>query len=162
MFPRLGRRAGALIVLASLVVALLSSPALGARRSAPQPRPSPVAAVLQVQVIPVERAAQMVRTLYPNAHIRVDSHANALVVVAPQTDIDAMRTIVQGIDVKNPTQPAIDIITLKTLKPGALAARLHPLFPNARINVASRSGLLVQIFVAAHILGSAQQLGCPL
>lgn len=120
---------------AVLLIALWPGHALGARRLTPNPQQSPIAAVLQVQVIPVERAAQMVRALYPHAHIRVDQHANALVVVAPQAELDAMRTIVQGIDVKNPTQPAIDIIMLKTITPQILAARLRPLFPGQRPDV---------------------------
>ena len=135
-----------LALLLGLVALLLCAPtsAFATSRRSPHPEPTSMAAVLQLQVIPAERAAQMLHELYPHAHIHVDSHANALVVVGPQADVDAMRTIVQGIDVKNPTQPATDIITLKTISPRTLALRLHPLFPDARINVASKSSLLVR------------------
>ena len=103
-----------------------------------------MAAVLQVQIIPVDRAAQIVEQLYPHAHVRVDRHANAIVVVAPPSDIEAIRTVVQGLDVKNPTQPSLQMTQLKLAKPAAIVARLRPLFPNAQLSVATKTSVLIR------------------
>ena len=52
--------------------------------------------------------------------------------------------MIQGIDVKNPQSPATEVITLHTLKPQALLGRLRELYPNARVEIASKDTLLVR------------------
>ena len=108
------------------------------------PTPAPEAAVINVNVISAQRAAETLRTLFPHARIRVDSHANAVVVVASPDDVQQMRTIVQGIDVRNPQKPTTEVVQLHTLKPDAVIPRLRALYPNARAEAASKTTLLVR------------------
>ncbi|HET9095875.1 MAG TPA: secretin N-terminal domain-containing protein, partial [Candidatus Baltobacteraceae bacterium] len=66
------------------------------------PAPPAQAAVINLSVISAARAAATLRALFPRARIRVDAHANAVVVVASPDDVQQMRTVIQGIDVRNP------------------------------------------------------------
>ena len=132
MSKRLIRVASTLVALMALA-AILSPPAALSARRAPTPAATPVAAVIQVQTIPVDRAAAVLRSLYPNARIRTDAHANAVIVIASPNDVQAMRTVLQGIDVRNPTQPSVQVIQLKALKPDGVAGRLRGLFPRAKM-----------------------------
>jgi len=84
----------ALLVTAFVVGAL---PTYASSRSSPAPQPSPVAAVIQLTVIPATRAASVVRELYPKLHVNVDAHANAIVVMGPPDDVQAARIVVSGI-----------------------------------------------------------------
>jgi hypothetical protein len=55
---------------------------------------------ISFQLISASRGAVILRSIYPNARITVDSHANAVVVVASGYNEQGMRTIASGIDVK--------------------------------------------------------------
>ena len=113
-------------------------------RIAPTPTPPPQAAVINLTVIPAERAATTLRALFPHDRIRVDAHANAVVVIGPPDDVQQMRTVVQGIDVRNPDTPTTEIISLHVLKPLVILPRLRALYPRAHIEVASKTTLLVR------------------
>ncbi len=80
----------ALLILA-IAVGLFPTSAAGAR--APRPKPSTIAAVVQVTVIPVARAAAIVRELFPHVRVRTEGHANALV-VSPAAIIEATGTAI--------------------------------------------------------------------
>jgi type II secretory pathway component GspD/PulD (secretin) len=119
--------------------------------AAASPRPQPRAtlapfppAVLAVQVIRAGRAAAVLRALYPRARITVDAGANALVVVAPPEDVAGMRTVLQGIDVRDPTRPATDAVQLHHADPATVAARLRALYAGARIALAPNRTLLIE------------------
>jgi len=131
----------ALLILA-IAVGLFPTSAAGAR--APSPKPSPVAAVIQVTVIPVARAAAIVRELFPHVRVRTDGHANALVVVGSPEDVQSVRTVVSGVDVKNPTQPVVQVIQLHVLKPQEVVEKVAPLFPSASVRTASKTSVLVR------------------
>ncbi len=122
------------------------STALAANAHAPHPspKPSPVAVVLPVTVIPLSRAAQILRSLYPHDNIRADTSSNSIIVVGMPDDVQAMRTILQGVDVKNPTKPTLEVVPLHLLHPSAAASRLQRLFPGAKIVAASASSLLIK------------------
>jgi len=137
------RVASVLVALVASAVIVFPTSAIGARR-VPAPAVAPITSVIQVQTISADRAASVLRSLYPQARIRTDAHANAVIVVASPDDVQAMRTVLQGIDVRNPTQPSVQVIQLKALKPDAVAGRLRGLFPSASISAASRSSLLVR------------------
>lgn len=124
------------VALAALVA--FSTTELPAGAAPPQP------AVLAVQVISAGRAAAVMRALYPRARITVDAGANALVVVAAPEDVAGMRTVLQGIDVRNPTRPASDAVQLHHADPATVSARLHGLYPSARIAQAPNKTLLVE------------------
>lgn len=100
-------------------------------------------AVLPLAIIPAKRAAAMMRPLFPQASIREDARANALVVIAPPLDVQSMRVILQGTDVRNPTLPTTDAIGLRTVRASALIAQLHGAFPAAKFALAGEKQLLV-------------------
>jgi general secretion pathway protein D len=97
-----------------------------------------------VQIIGASRAAAVLRALYPRARITVENGANALVVVASPDDVAGMRTVLQGIDVRNPTRPASDAVQLHHADPATVSARLHGLYPAARIAQAPNKTLLIE------------------
>ncbi len=108
------------------------------------PTPAPQAAVIDLSIISATHAAQMLRPLFPHARIRIDAHANALLVVASPDDLQQMRGVVAGIDVHSPSQPTAAVLPLHVLKPASIAVRLRGLYPNARIEIASQDSLLVR------------------
>jgi Bacterial type II/III secretion system short domain len=99
--------------------------------------------VITFQIIPAERAAEILRNVYPNARITVDAHANAVIVVASGYEEQGMRTIASGIDTKNPTATAVDTYQLKVLSPPTVATRLSGVFPQARIVVAPNRTIII-------------------
>ena len=108
----------------------------------PHPRPNPPI-VIGFQIIPAQRAAEILHSVYPNARITVDAHANAVIVVASGYAEQGMRTIASGIDTKNPTATAVDTYQLKILSPPVVAARLGAVFPQARIIVAPNRTIII-------------------
>ena len=126
------------VALAVLVALSTSEPPAGAAPAQPAP------AVLAVQVIAAARAAAVLRALYPRDRITVDAGANALVVVAPPDDVAGMRTVLQGIDVRDPTRRTADAVQLRNASPAAVSARLHGLFPAARIALAPNKTLVIE------------------
>ncbi|MCU1492224.1 MAG: hypothetical protein JWM85_3629, partial [Acidimicrobiaceae bacterium] len=100
-------------------------------------------AVLPLVVMPAKRAAAILRPLFPQASIREDDRANALVVIAPPSDVQAMRTVLQGTDVRNPMLPSTDAISLHSVRANALVAQLHVAFPAAKFAVAGEKQVLV-------------------
>lgn len=118
--------------------------ASGHPRAHPTPTPTPnPPAVITFQIIPASRGAEILRSIYPEARITVDSHANAVIVVASGYDEQGMRTIASGIDTKNPTATAIDTYQLKVLKPQVVVERLSGVFPHARIVVAPNRTIII-------------------
>lgn len=118
--------------------------ASGRTHATPTPSPTPnPPVVISFEIIPASRAAEILRGVYPYAHITVDAHANAVIVVASGYDEQGMRTIASGIDVKNPTATAVDTYQLKVLTPQTAAARLGGVFPRARILVAPNRTIII-------------------
>lgn len=108
----------------------------------PTPTPNPPV-VITFQIIPASRGAEILRSIYSNARITVDPHANAVIVVASGYDEQGMRTIASGIDTKNPTSTAVDTYQLKVLKPQVVVERLGGVFPRARILVAPNHTVII-------------------
>ncbi len=131
----------ALFVTALVVGAL---PTYASSHLSPVPQPSPIAAVIQVTVIPATRAASVVRQLYPKLHVQVDAHANAIVVMGSPDDVQESRAVVSGIDVKDPTRATVEVVQLHIAKPTDLVGRIAPLFPDAKLSVASRTSLMLR------------------
>ncbi|HTU82576.1 MAG TPA: secretin N-terminal domain-containing protein [Candidatus Acidoferrales bacterium] len=134
-----------LIVGAALCVTVgtvVSPAAPVAARSNPTPTPNaPI--VINLQVIPASRAAAILRSIYPSANITVDSHANAVIVVAPGYQEEGMRTIASGIDVKNPTDTVVDTVQLRVISPDVAAQRLAAVYPSARILAAPNRNVII-------------------
>jgi type II secretory pathway component GspD/PulD (secretin) len=99
--------------------------------------------VLPVTVVPVQRAAAQIRALFPQASVREDARSNALLVVAPPADVQAMRTVLQGIDVRNPATPLTEAVGTRTVRADAIVGQLHGSFPAARIAVVGPRQLLI-------------------
>lgn len=113
-------------------------------RAPASPTPAPQAAVLDLTLIPAARAANTIRTLFPRARVRVDTRTNAVVVLAAPDDLQQIRAVVQGLDVRNPTRPTVDVITLHVLKPQAVAQRIARLYPGAHVDIASKQSLVIR------------------
>ena len=121
-------------------------PAQGSTASTHRPiaTPTPDAPiVIPFQLIPASRGAEILRGVYPSAHITVDAHANAVIVLAPGYEEQGIRTIASGIDTKNPTATAVDTYQLKILKPQTVAERLWGVFPQARVLVAPNKTIII-------------------
>jgi type II secretory pathway component GspD/PulD (secretin) len=100
-------------------------------------------AVLPVTTATVKRAAAQLRALFPQAAIREDVKSNSLIVVAAPADVQAMRTVLQGIDVKSPMESTTEAVALRTLRAEQAAVQLHRSFPAARISAVGAKQLLV-------------------
>jgi general secretion pathway protein D len=109
--------------------------------SAAAPAPSP--AVIQLTIVSPRRAAATLRPLFPQALIREDDRANAIIVVGTPGDVQAMRTVLQGIDVRNPTLPTTEALAVRSGRAAALAQHLRDAFPAAKVAVAGDKQLLV-------------------
>ncbi|HVN68433.1 MAG TPA: hypothetical protein VMU38_02085, partial [Candidatus Binatia bacterium] len=83
------------------------------------------------------------RNVYPGASITVDTHANAVIVVAPGYEEQGMQAIASGIDTKNPTATTVDTYQLKVLKPQSVADRVSGVFPQARVLVAPNRTIII-------------------
>ncbi|MHB8141418.1 MAG: secretin N-terminal domain-containing protein [Vulcanimicrobiaceae bacterium] len=136
------RLCGAGLICIALFAAL--APSGASARLFPHPRVTPMVSVIAVRIIPVVRAAAVLHALYPHAQIRIDRHANALVVLAPAAQVQAMRTVVQGIDVKNPSRPQVQVIQLHAVPAASLVGRLRGLFPGTQIEASTRTSLLIR------------------
>lgn len=127
----------------SLLVALATPPI-----SARSPRPAPARtayppAVLTLQIVPASRAAAIVRSIYPRASVRVDTAANSIIVVAEPAVVDAIRTVVAGIDVRNPTDTVVDTAQVHTIAAADAIGRLRSVFPRARFVAAPNRTVII-------------------
>jgi general secretion pathway protein D len=111
-------------------------------RPTPTPTPNPPV-VINFAIISASRGASILHSIYPNASITVDTHANAAIVVASGYDEQGMRTIASGIDVKNPTDTATDTYQTKIIAPQTAASRLSGVFPGARVLVAPNRTVII-------------------
>jgi type II secretory pathway component GspD/PulD (secretin) len=140
------RKAGAVVatLLCGLLVIGGLQPTFASSHARPTPTPTPnPPVVINFAIIPASRGASILRSIYPNASITVDSHANAAIVVASGYDEQGMRTIASGIDVKNPTDTATDTLQLKVISPDTVAGRLSGVFPGARVLVAPNHNVII-------------------
>jgi type II secretory pathway component GspD/PulD (secretin) len=100
--------------------------------------------VLPLTIITAKRAAATLRPLFPSVSVSEDSRSNALVVVGTAGDVQAMRTVLQGLDVRNPATPVTEAYALHG--PGqasALVQSLHGAFPAAKFIATGPRQLLI-------------------
>ena len=101
-------------------------------------------AVVPVTMMPVKRAAAMLRPLFPSVSISEDARSNALVAIGSAADVQALRAVLQGIDVKSASAPLTEAYALRgPVQASALAAKLHAAFPSAAFVAAGTKQLLV-------------------
>jgi len=110
---------------------------------AARPAPQAVPTVISLKVIKADAAAAILRRIYPRIKLTVDAQANALVVLAKPDDLNGLSQVVAAIDVKNPLSPTTESIILHRIEAKEIAARLHALYPDAKIAVVNRHTLLV-------------------
>ncbi len=112
--------------------------------AAPSASPAVAPAVLSIATIPVRRAEAILHGLFPRDRITADPDANALIVTGSPDDINAMRGVLAGIDVVDPTRPTAAAIQLRYADPHSVAVRLQSLYPNSRIASGPNHTLLVE------------------
>ncbi|MGH7737992.1 MAG: secretin N-terminal domain-containing protein, partial [Candidatus Tyrphobacter sp.] len=137
----MSRPALAFLVLAALAAAIAQARA-GTRSQRPVPVPSPVPVVVALHELTASRAARILRGFYPSMEVRVDARANAVIVLAPADEADAVRTILQGIDVRNPSDDSVDAQTLHNVSPQAVLRQLRSVFPTDHFFVAPNRTLI--------------------
>ena len=99
--------------------------------------------VIPLALVTAKRAAALVRPLFPQVSLREDERANALIVTAAPADVQAIRSVVQGIDVRDPSTATTEALPLRVARGSALADQLRKAFPKARFGVAGDKQLLV-------------------
>jgi general secretion pathway protein D len=99
--------------------------------------------VIPLSLVTAKRAAAMVRPLFPQASLREDAHGNALIVLATPTDVQAIRGVLQGLDVRDSSLATTEALPIGVVRAGPLAAQLQKAFPNAKFGLAGDKQLLV-------------------
>jgi type II secretory pathway component GspD/PulD (secretin) len=129
--------------------------------SAPSPNPP---AVFNLSIARAEKAAALLRTLYPRATFKVDRDANALIVIASPEDLAGLRSVIAGIDVKNPTATIVDNAQFHNVKPEEFIRRLGSLFPKARFAAAPNNTIVIASSAAdmAEIKAVVNAIDTPL
>jgi type II secretory pathway component GspD/PulD (secretin) len=105
-------------------------------------------AVVSMTLVPAARAARIVRQLFPHLTVGEGGSGNTLVLAGSDSDISAARTVVQGLDVRDPTKPATEAVILRSQPAQVVADQLRSLYPSARFTVVSRSVMLVRATAA--------------
>jgi type II secretory pathway component GspD/PulD (secretin) len=100
-------------------------------------------AVVPISIVSATRAAQVLRSIYPRLGVKVDAASNAVVVSGSSAEIQSARTMLQALDVRDPTKPTTEAITLRTQSASVVAERLRALYPSAKITIVSRTSMLV-------------------
>jgi len=122
-----------------------------------------VPVVIPLAVVTAKRAASMLRPLFPQALLREDEHANALIVVAAAADVQAIRAVLQGIDVRDPSRATTEAVALHLARGIVLADQLRKAFPKAKFAIANDKQLLVTATPAdmAQIRAAVNALDAP-
>jgi len=107
------------------------------------PRIPPTPIVLTFTTVRAQDAVRVLRRLYPQLSFTIDGAANAVVVLAGSDDAAALRQIGAAIDTKNPLTPVTASLILHRLDANQIAARLHGLYPSAKLAIINRHTLLV-------------------
>jgi type II secretory pathway component GspD/PulD (secretin) len=71
-------------------------------------------AVVPLAIVSAQRAAGVLRALYPRLAVRADTAANAVVLDGSESDLQAAKTVIQGLDVRDATKPTTDALSLHT------------------------------------------------
>lgn len=108
-----------------------------------QATPLPQPAVITVTNVSPDSAAALAARLYPKARISINRSANAVIVVGTPDEVQAIRTLIQGIDVQNPTKAQTQAIQLHVADPRVLSATIRSAFPHDAIAAGPNKTLLV-------------------
>ena len=101
------------------------------------------AAIVPLSIVGAGRAARVLRGLFPHLSVGEAGAGNALVLAGSDADVNAARVVAQGLDVRDPTKPVTEAVSVRTQPAGGVAAHLRALYPRARITAVSRTTMLV-------------------
>jgi len=99
--------------------------------------------VVIMSVVRAEDAARFVRGAFPHLTVRTQRSANALLLIGAAADVQNARTVLQGLDVRDPMKPRAELLAVRALTAEILAKRLRPIFRSATFSHVSPTGLLV-------------------
>jgi hypothetical protein len=136
--------------------------ASGAASAAAAIAPSP--AVLNVTQIPALRAAELLRRLFPNARIAAEPNANALIVIAPAPTVAAIRRVLGGIDVRNPSTRYAELYRLHALDAGSVGDLIKRSFPAIGVTLEKDVNALTIVATASEhrrVADAISQLDAP-
>ena len=121
------------------------------------------AAVVTLRTISAATAADKVRSLFPDASIRVDASSNALIVVAPQHEQQELRLVVQGLDSRNPTEVTAATVMLHFLRAAPLAHQLRGAFASCRFDIVGSRHIIVSCRPqdSAQVLAAIAAIDAP-
>lgn len=106
--------------------------------------PAPQAQVIPLSSIPAARAAAILSNLFKRAQISIDANSNSVVVLASPEDVQQIRAVAQGIDVRNPRLPVTEAVPLRWAKAAALLHRLKAIYRGAYFEIAPPNTILVR------------------
>lgn len=138
--PRAYRRRLALLVALAMCLGAGQTIEPIGTLSAPSPNPP---TVLNLSIVRAEKAAVLLRALYPHATVKVDRDANAVIVIASPAELAGLRLVIAGIDVKDPTATVVDGAQLHTARPEEFIRRLGSVFPKARFAAAPNNTIVI-------------------
>lgn len=98
--------------------------------------------VLKPRVLPPDRAAALILTLFPDVRVHADAHSGSVVVVGTQARLDAVRTTFAALDQAGPTAPSAQAFVLRTADPHQLVATLRKLFPTTHVVVGPNRSII--------------------
>ena len=126
------------------LVAHAFTPTVGNARSYPsQHKTVAPPAVISLSIIKASQAASIIRAVFPDAQVRIDEPANAVIVAATPDEMNSVRSVITGVDVKDPTSTTVDTDQVQHVRPDEVATRLRDLFPDARFSVAPNRTLII-------------------
>lgn len=98
---------------------------------------------LPLKEIPAARAAQLLRSIYPDARITTDAGANAVIVIATPAEVDQIRSILNAVDTRDPRKPTADVVHLNASDPASISMRMEALYPGAKFEAGPNGTLLI-------------------
>jgi len=128
------RREGAIVIV--LGHATAAPPA-----SSPSPEREP--GVITLTNIPIDQAFAIVRRLYPQASVTLNRTTNSLIVIGAASDVQAIRTLIVGIDIPNPTRAQTEAIQLRHVDQRSALATLRASFQRAAISAGPNRTLVI-------------------
>ena len=93
-------------------------------------------AVVPLTIVPAARAAKVLRGLFPRLSVAEAGSGTALVLAGADSDINAARTVVQGLDVRDATKPVTEAVAVRTQPAGAVAEPIGEIGLGARATLA--------------------------
>jgi type II secretory pathway component GspD/PulD (secretin) len=103
-----------------------------------------VPAVMSVTFMGADRAASAIRGLFPEAVVSVNRGSNAIIVTASPEDGQAIRNVLQSLDVRSPLDSVAESMSVRTISASTVVDRVKPIFPHAQFSVVSKQSILVR------------------